>query len=154
MSKRKFKDTKGREYKLRITIPRLRWIRDEIDVDLGKKDTFVALSNNPIDLVNVLYMLVKEQADKHGISDIEFGESMDGDTLHEAWEAFSDAYLSFCPSHQAELLRKLMAAASKTEHLSTLEVEHRLNQLVESYNLGSKSVPSSESKLETIPLKN
>ena len=99
MSK-KFKDTAGREYKIKITIPRLRWIRDEIDIDLGKKDAFIALSNNPIDLVNVLYMLVKDQADKYKISDVAFGESMDGDTLETAWEAFGEAYLSFCPSHQ------------------------------------------------------
>ena len=79
---------------------------------------------------------------------------MDGETLEAAWDAFGEAYLSFCPSHQADLLRKLMATAAKAEHLSVLEVENRLEMLTDSYQSGSNTVQSSESNPETIPLEN
>ena len=137
-----FQDTEGRQYNIKVTIPRMRWIRDEIGVDLGRKDAFIALSANPIDLVNVIYMLVKDQADKYKLTDVQFGEAMDGDTLEQAWQAFSEAYLSFCPSHQAKLLRKLMAASEQTELLSVEEVEYKLGQLVGSYKSRSNAAPS------------
>ena len=153
MSKR-FKDRHGRQYKIKITIPKMRFVRDELEIDLGQQSAFIGLSNNPIELVNVLYCLVKDQADKYGLTDVQFGESFDGDTLEQAWEAFGEAYLSFCPSHQASLLRKLMAAAAKTEMLSKIEAENRLQSLVESYNLHSKSADPSELNQETIRLEN
>ena len=154
MSKKKFKDTAGREYKIKVTIPKLRWIRDEIDVDLGQRQAFIELSNNPIDLVNVLYMLVKEQCDEYKISDVEFGESLDGDTLEKAWEAFGESYLSFCPSHRAEALRAMMAASKKAERLTEEAIDKRLDQLVELYSLAYNSPESSESSRPIIPLGN
>ena len=150
-----FCDKHGNEYRIKITFPLLRFVRDELDIDLGKNESYIALSNNPIDLVNVLYCLVKEQADAYGLTDVQFGEAfVNRDELDKAWAAFGKAFLSFCPSHQADLLRQLMATAEKTELLSQIEAENRLKSLVESYNLDSKLLEALESSQATIPLEN
>lgn len=152
MINKQFTDIEGRVYTVKVTIPRLRWIRDEIDVDLGKRTEFIQLSTNPIDLVNVLYMLVKEQADGYELTDVQFGESLDGDTLQAAWEAFGESYLSFCPSHHAKILRQLMASLDETEKMSADQVEYQLRELVASYKSDSKSAGSSELNQETTAL--
>lgn len=154
MSKRSFKDTAGREYKIKITIPRLRMVRDEIDVDLGKPEAFLQLATSPIDLVDVLYLLVKGQADKYKLTDVAFGESFDGPAIESAWEALSEAYLSFCPSHRADTLRKLMADAQKAELLGMELVDDILMGQLESFKSDWSSADASESNRKTIPLEN
>ena len=154
MSKKRFKDTAGRQYKIKVTIPRLRLVRDELDIDLGRQDTFIALSINPIDLVNVLYLLVREQVDEHKLTDVEFGEALDGDTLEAAWAAFSEAYLDFCPSHQAMILRRLMTKAMQAERLGSHEIDSRMDILLESFKSDSKSAGVSELNRATFPLEN
>ena len=150
MSKHGFTDTAGRKYKFKITIPRLQLVRDELDIDLGKPETFISLSKNPIDVVNVLYLLLRDQAKSHGVTDVQFGESFDGDVLEAAWEAFSKAYMSFCPSRQREMLRQLMAAIDQTEMEAAEIVVDRLQNFSASLKKDTSLRQSSESKLETI----
>ena len=149
MSKYGFTDTAGRKYKFKVTIPRLQLVRDELEIDLGKPDSFIGLSKNPLDVVNVFYLMLRDQANEHGLTDVQFGESFDGDVLEAAWEAFSKAYLSFCPSRQRKLLQKLMASVEQTEMEATELVVDRLQNLSASLKRHTNSPPSSESTWES-----
>ena len=152
--KTQFTDVHGNVYRVKITIPKLQYVRDEIDIDLGKEAAYIELSRNPIDFVNVLYCLLIEQVKKHKLTDVEFGESFDGDVIENAWSAFSEAYLSFCPSHQEKLLRDLMAKAYQTELVASEVVDAKLSLLVDSLKSASGIAEHSESSQETIPLEN
>lgn len=130
--KRTFRDTRGRKYTVRITIPLLRAIRDELDVDLGTPDGFFGLSSNALDVVNVLYLCVQDQASKYKLDDVGFGEALDGDTVAEAWQAFNEAYIDFCPGPQRKVLRRLMDTATELTQQKNESSLTKLDSLLES----------------------
>jgi uncharacterized protein (DUF4213/DUF364 family) len=54
----------------------------------------------------VLYAICKNDADKLNVSDVEFGESMSGDAISEATEAFLGELIDFFPEAKAKSFRK------------------------------------------------
>ena len=105
----KFKTASGHSFRLKITIPRIKAIRDEFGLDIGILDDFMMLPGDLPQLVDVLYLLCEKQCKKIGMSDVEFGESLCGDSLEHAWEALERAYLAFCPSRRRKIVKLALA---------------------------------------------
>lgn len=145
----KFVDINGDEWRIKITLPLLKLVRADLDIDIGQPTEFIALSNNPIDACDVLYVLCRKQCEKRGISDEEFGERLVGDYIQGAWEALERAYMDFCPGRQREALRTLMAASRETEQVAMEVIEQRLSDLTASFS----SATSTEESSESIPMR-
>lgn len=130
----KFTTSKGLEVKVKITIPVIKAVRDELDINLGKIDTFLEVLDDVAKFVDVLYLASKKHLPKK-MTPEQFGEALVGDDLTEAWECFQRAYLDFCPSHQRKTAKLLMA---------------RIKQLAEELNDGvcSKLATSLEESSE------
>lgn len=95
-----FKDTKGREYTVDVTIGALKRVKDTLGVDLyeieaGDPPLATRLQTDLALLVDVIYVVCKPQADKHGVTDVEFGESLDGEAFYAARGAFLEALVDF-----------------------------------------------------------
>lgn len=133
-----FKTADGREYIVRIDAPKIRDVRTDLDVDLGALDfgpVAQRLSADPVLLVDVLWVLCRDQCNTANINAKQFGESLIGDTIDAAAEALVRARADFSPTRMRSLILKTMetgnrirekAAQMATERLDDPEIEARI----------------------------
>ena len=80
---RTFKDNAGRTWSLTLNVWTVKKVRDLLAVDLldlgesgNKPGLLVRLISDPVLLVDVLYVVCKDQADAAGITDEQFGRGI------------------------------------------------------------------------------
>jgi hypothetical protein len=110
-----FTDNKARAWNVAIDAPAIKRVRKELEVDLLDAGLLKRLSDDPVLLVDLLWVLVSPQAGTIGVTDEDFGRSLAGDAIDHATRAFLDALLEFLPGQK----RRLMEAA--VEKLRKLE---------------------------------
>ena len=149
-----FRDNSGREWHLEFTIPSARRIRKLLGVDvLNFEDCLPRLSADPILLCDVLFLLVEEQAARLGVTDEQFGESLAGEALESACDAFVESLIHFFPPRRREVLKAMQQAAATLEQTLTGLAETKIPlalQQIQSLVSGSKS-PNSAASLDTSP---
>jgi len=139
-----FKDEEGREWRVRVDVGAIQRVLDlktEPQINLGDigqaADNMVRFSNDPVLLVNVLYLICEEQTKTRSVSDTDFGGLFLGDVLFDATMALEEAVTAFFPPAKRSLLlqlRKKLARFRETgetlvlEKLEDKELEARLLQ--------------------------
>ena len=135
-----FKDLAGRYWSVRVDVGAVKRVRSALGVDLmqvaqGKNSeggrepgVLERLASDPVLLVDVIYVLCRDQAEAHGVSDEEFGAAMAGDALDHAVQAMLGAIVDFFPHprERAALKRLLEAAAQEADR-----ARDRMEALVE-----------------------
>jgi hypothetical protein len=128
-----FTDNAGRTWTIAIHVTAVKRCRALLSVDLyGLVDEgfvgFSKLLSDPIALVDVVYVLCKDEADKLGISDEDFGRSMAGDAIERASVAFVEELTDFFPDPRVRTgLKKAIAAGRKMTDLMMEEMTTRLD---------------------------
>ena len=110
-----FTDTAGRAWTVVVTVSGIKRVRDLLSVDLldvANGDLLSRLADDPVLLVDVLYALLKPEADARGVTDEDFGRALVGGVLDEASSALMKGLLDFFPSAQraralARMVRKI-----------------------------------------------
>lgn len=97
-----FMDNAGRSWVIQINVFAVKRLRGLLKVDLyslidGQFEGLGKLMSDPIQLVDVVYVLCKDEADKLGVSDEDFGRSMAGDAIESAANAFLEEFTDFFP---------------------------------------------------------
>src|SRR5690242_12929405 len=99
---RAFKDRKNGGWSIDITVAAAKRVRDLLKVNLYEliDDNLAGLRKllaDPIGLIDVMYVLCKEQADKQAppLTSEGFGELFAGEALGAAGEAFVEAFIDF-----------------------------------------------------------
>jgi hypothetical protein len=122
-----FQDTAGRTWEIAVTIGAVKRVQDLLRIDLlnplaakilrnkaGKTKRTEPLASrlqrNPVLLIDTIFALVKPQADRLGVTDVEFGESLGGDAAYAAYEAFMAEWRDFFRSLRRETEHKAIAA--------------------------------------------
>ena len=115
---REFKDKDGRGWQVLIDVGQIELVRDVLQVDLYGlfSDEAKRLFSDPVLLVDVLFVLCRNQAETRKMSDVDFGRSFDGDTLEAAADALLEEVLNFFPSSRRRVLR---ATVDKSRELAT-----------------------------------
>ncbi len=119
-----FSDNSGRIWTVVVTVATLKRVRALCEIDLYsivevdeknnlKTDLLDRLSSDPVLLVDVLYAVCKPEADKLGVTDEQFGESMAGDAIAKASEALLDEIVDFFPDPKRGALRKILTVARR-----------------------------------------
>ena len=133
-----FKTADGKEYLIRIDAPKIRDCRSEIDIDLGALDfgkVAQQLANDPVLLVDTLWILCRKQCDAQGIDRDTFEESLVGDAIDAASAALIEARADFSPARmrslilqQAETSERVRAQTIKmaAERLNDPKIEERI----------------------------
>ncbi|MDD4890608.1 MAG: hypothetical protein PHU85_11855 [Phycisphaerae bacterium] len=105
---RAFKDSQGREWLLNVNTATVKTVRAARDVDLldTTGEVYERLADDPVLLVDVLWLLCQEQAHKVGLSDAQFGEGLVGDAIEEATAALMGAIADFTPSRKRVVVLK------------------------------------------------
>lgn len=93
-----FQDSAGRIWNITITVDGVRRVKDLLGVNLariieprekgGEVPLMTDLEDDIMLLVDVIYALVKPQADAAGVSDEAFGAALGGEAIAAAHEAF------------------------------------------------------------------
>lgn len=108
---RTFKDNAGRTWTVTVNVDAIKRVRSLLDVDLlGVLDGELVerLAADPVLLCDVLYALVKPEADAKGIPDDDFGRAMAGDAVEHATTALLEELVDFFPLGKRRLLRKAL----------------------------------------------
>jgi hypothetical protein len=136
---KEFVDNSGTRWNVELTIASIKRVRDLLSVNLlepesGEPPLLTRLGSDIILLCDVIYVLVKPQADAQNVSDEQFGELLGGDAILLAQEAFYQELIDFFlrsgrpdKLRMIEKQRALIAAAiamaeKKVEAINTDEI--------------------------------
>jgi len=93
-----FTDIHGRTWTVNITIGTVKRVKQRLGIDMLKEvELFLKQIQDIITLCDVLYVVCQDEADKHGITDEQFGGSLAGSAILQAKEALMEAYMAFFP---------------------------------------------------------
>lgn len=104
-----FTDTAGRVWTVVVTTETLKRVRSVMAVDLMEfvEGTLMSkLMGDIVLLCDVLYLVCKPEADARGMTDAQFGESLDGDVLLAAEEALAEGLFRISHPSRREAARK------------------------------------------------
>jgi hypothetical protein len=155
-----FKDCESTEWAVAINVDAVKRVRDTLGTDLltiGDDPTLHhRLANDPVFLVDLLYVVCKPHADAKQISDYEFGELMAGDSILHATNALMEALISFSPSPKdrenfGRVWKALTDTMDKARDVAGKRLEATLPGLVEQAleSVGSSSTSTPESSAST-----
>ena len=158
-----FTDNAGRVWTANLNVATLKRVRALAGVDLAsailvERDGRVEasllerLASDPALLVDALYALCKDEADKLGVSDEDFGRAMAGDAILGTTDALLDEIVDFFPNPKRAILQRLVAAARRAETaakaaldkaLSTDELDRAVDSLLAASTGSSTNSPAS-----------
>lgn len=115
-----FQDSTSRVWCVTVNIAAVKRVRAGLDIDLldiADGSIIDRLANDPVCLVDVLYLVCKPQADAAGVTDEGFGESMSGAALDAGSSALLKELVDFFPDpRRRDVLKKVLA---KSEEVRT-----------------------------------
>lgn len=129
-----FTDTAGREWTIELTVASVKRVRSLLDVDLlslqaGKPPLIARLGSDVCLLCDVLFALVKPQADERSVSDEQFGASLGGSAILHGLEGLYAELIDFF----RQLGRTELAVAVERQReiirLATSAAETRIRQI-------------------------
>lgn len=154
---RTFNDSTGRTWTLTLTLDAAKRVKslcnvNLLELDAGDPPLLTKLGTDVILLCDVIFALVKPQADTLGVSDEQFGAALGGDAILAAHTAFYEELVDFFRKLGRSDLAKALEAQRRMIDLTVQRIETRIAGLsieaaVETI-LGKPStslVPSSES---------
>ena len=107
-----FTDINGRKWTVSITVGTVKHIKARLGLDiLGNMEGFLKQIQDFIMLIDVLYVVCQEEAEKLGITEKQFGCSFAGPVIQEARNALLEAYAVFHPD--PELTAKIRVIGEK-----------------------------------------
>ena len=138
-----FTDNKGRTWEIEVTVATVKRVRGLCKVDLNSiveldrnnkpsAELLERLSSDPVLLVDVLYAVCKSQADKLGVSDVDFGEAMAGDAIEHATTALLEEIIDFFPEGKRLVMQKILSASRRFSEAARKKLEAELNGEFES----------------------
>ncbi len=134
-----FKDRNGRPWTVDITVGGIKRVRDLLKIDLyglvdDKFAGYQKLLADPVSLVDVVFVLCEADAKAAGISDVQFGSALSGQTLSDMQDAFTEALIDFFPDRsQAAVLQKMI---QKTK-LTAAEINRQNSAAIDGVNVAS-----------------
>lgn len=132
---RVFKDNAGRAWAIAVHVAAVKKVRGLLGLDLYSlvDDRFQGLGkllSDPVTLVDVLYVLCKDEADKLGVTDEDFGRAMAGDAIEHASAAFLEEFTDFFPDPRVRAgIRKVLEAGKATRAAILTLAESRIDEI-------------------------
>ena len=125
-----FNDNAGRSWTVQVNVDAIKRVRDLAAVNLlevveGK--LLERLISDPVLLCDVIYCLVKLEADARSVSDVDFGRAMGGDSIDGATTALLEELVDFFPQAKRRVLAKALAKLQKLQTAALAAVETRLD---------------------------
>lgn len=132
---RTFQDNAGRTWLVGVNVTAVKRARALVGVDLyavvaGGPETLNGLLGDIVKVVDVLYVVCQDQADKEEVSDEDFGRALGGDALQHAADALVGAIIDFFPQPRVrDALRKVAEADRAVKEKVLALTEERLARI-------------------------
>jgi hypothetical protein len=149
-----FVDSQGRTWQLALTIDAVKRVRGLLGVNLleleqGDPPLLTRLGTDVILLCDVIFALVKPEADRVGVTDEQFGAALGGDAILAAQKAFYEELIDFfrrlgrgdlarASEKQQQVINQAVAAVEK--RIDELDVEA---EIAEVFGISSGNSPAS-----------
>jgi hypothetical protein len=129
-----FTDSAGRTWTLSLTIDSAKRVRDLLSINLlepesGDPPLITKLGTDEFLLCDVLYCLVKPQADSLNITSEQFGQALGGDVILAAHNAFYDEIIDFFQKRGRTDRAKAAATQQKMINLAIEQVTKNLGKI-------------------------
>jgi hypothetical protein len=130
-----FTDATGRNWTITINVAALKKVKALTGVNLlelldNNLEGLSALLSDIVKLVDILYVLCKDQADALGVSDEDFGRALAGDSLEQAVDAFLEEFVDFFPNRRArEALRKMLSKGKTITEKAMQQALEKIEQV-------------------------
>ena len=126
----KFIDKEKDVWVIALDLRTMRRVRDVLDVDLLKLDQALIekLTGDIYTLVDVLWLVCEEQADKRHVDDQKFGELLsDGDVIEAASTALLEGIVDFFPEARRVPMRRALVKIAEIQDRAGQCFAERLN---------------------------
>lgn len=124
-----FKTNDGKEWVVTIDAPKIRDVRAELNIDLGALDfgpVAQQLGNDPVKLVETLWILCRAQATINNVTADQFGQSLTGDSIDHASDALIRARADFSPTRMRSLILKQKEMSDRIREKTASMASERL----------------------------
>ena len=155
-----FSDTKNRKWVLKMTVGKVRQIRETLGVDITHaidptKSVVDDIANDPVLMFDIIYLCCLEQMESTKVSGEDLADAISGDTIEDAAKALIDAIIDFFPRSKTEVIRESLALKDKMvmrikrksldsmKNLSDDELDQAVVKMAQ--ELGKQSTPVPES---------
>jgi len=127
-----FTDTAGRTWTIALTIDAAKRVKSLLDVNLleleaGDPPLLTRLGTDVILLCDVIFALVKPQADAAGVTDEEFGRALGGEAILAAQTALYEELVDFFRKLGRGDLAKAVDAQRRMIDLAVARIETRID---------------------------
>jgi len=129
-----FTDSAGRTWTVSLTIDAAKRVKGLLDVNLleleaGDPPLLTRLGTDVILLCDVIFALIKPQADAAGVSDEQFGAALGGEVILAAQTAFYEELVDFFRKLGRTDLAKAVDAQRRMIDLAVARIETRIDKL-------------------------
>ena len=129
-----FTDNAGRAWTVSLTIDAAKRVKGLLDVNLleleaGDPPLLTRLGTDVILLCDVIFALVKPQADAAGVTDEQFGAALGGEVILAAQTAFYEELVDFFRKLGRTDLAKAVDAQRRMIDLAVRRIETRIDRL-------------------------
>ncbi|MFO0839600.1 MAG: hypothetical protein U1D55_13875 [Phycisphaerae bacterium] len=153
-----FNDNAGRTWTLAVNVDAIKRVEGLIkgvnlaNLTHGDPPLLTRLETDIVLLCDVIFALVKPQADQLGVSDEEFGKAMGGDAIiaaHDAfWEELNGFFRQLRRTDTARAIEKQAALVKATvaaieQRVETLDLEDVITKALGSFVGNSRESPAS-----------
>ena len=129
-----FTDSAGKTWSISMTIDSVKRVRDLLNVNLvepeaGDPPLLTRLGTDEILLCDVVFCLIKPQADTLGVSDEDFGRALGGDAILAAQTALYEELVDFFLKRGRPDRAKAVAAQKKMIEMAIERVKIKLEAM-------------------------
>lgn len=123
-----FTDNAGRIWTIAINVATIQRVRaSPLKLDLLDMTLVPRLLEDPVLIVNVVYVLCQIEANGRNITDEDFGRAMAGDAIEAATIAFLEDLTDFFPKGRREMLRRTLNKIRAAEPTLIQRLEATVN---------------------------
>ncbi|MEN6385313.1 MAG: hypothetical protein ABFD79_08940 [Phycisphaerales bacterium] len=129
-----FTDSAGRNWTISLTIDSAKRVRDLLNINLlepeaGDPPLLTRLGTDEILLCDVLYCMVKPQADSQNITSEQFGQALGGDVILAAHTAFYGEIIDFFQKRGRTDRAKAAATQQKMIDIAIARVTQKMDEI-------------------------
>ena len=125
-----FTDTTGRVWTIAITVDTVRRVRNTTNVDLldvAGGTLIERLVSDPVLLCDVLFAVIRPEAEAKQVSDGDFGRALAGDVIDAATNALLEGLVGFFPSPKRRVLTKALEKLNAWQREALAAAEAKLD---------------------------
>jgi len=130
-----FTDNQGHNWSIVVNVSTVKRVRSMLKIDLlsilvDEGKLIEQLNTDDVLLCDIIYALVKPDADARQVSDEDFGAAMAGDAIGAATAAFLDELADFFPEPKRRLLKRLLATLRSEQEKAADKIEAGLSAII------------------------